>query len=228
MKDDRRRRFIAFFEKRYRGDRARLINDTGLTKGRIAQLFDPKEPFGEVAARRLAEALGLPSDFFEVDQASQRGPAAAGLPPDSARVTNVEPGPDMRGKVPVISWVQAGQWADSCDVLELGDVERWLLCPVAHSHCTAALRVRGDSMTAPLGAARTYPDGCYIFVDFEKRSPVNGQRIIARLADSTEVTFKVFRDEDSRRWLMPLNPMYPPLFEKFEPLGTVIGKWEDE
>lgn len=38
---------------------------SGLTKGRISQLFDDNQPFGERAAAGLAERLGLPSDVFE-------------------------------------------------------------------------------------------------------------------------------------------------------------------
>lgn len=82
-------------------------------------------------------------------------------------------------------------------------------------------------MTAPSGNARTYPEGCFIFVDPERRSPVNGDRIVACLVGSNEVTFKVFKDEDGRRWLQPLNPSHEPIREPFKVLGTVIGKWED-
>lgn len=41
---------------------------TGLTHGRVSQLFDERQPFGEAAARNLAERLGLAPDYFERDQ----------------------------------------------------------------------------------------------------------------------------------------------------------------
>lgn len=44
----------------YNGDRTAFIARSGLTKGRISQLLDPKEAFGERAGMRLAENLGLP------------------------------------------------------------------------------------------------------------------------------------------------------------------------
>ena len=91
-----------------------------------------------------------------------------------------------------------------------------------------ALRVRGDSMTAPHGNSRTYPAGCVIFVDPEKRSPTNGERVIAKLHGADEVTFKVYKEEDGRKWLQPLNPTHQPIRDEFAVLGTVIGKWEDE
>lgn len=49
----------------YRGDRKALYEAAGLTKGRLAQLLDPKHSFGERAARSLVEKLGLPEGYFE-------------------------------------------------------------------------------------------------------------------------------------------------------------------
>ncbi|MNL74401.1 LexA repressor [compost metagenome] len=83
-------------------------------------------------------------------------------------------------------------------------------------------------MTAVHGNGRTYPAGCIIFVDPEKRTPSNGDRIIAKMEGSDEVTFKVFKNEDGRMWLLPLNPSHEPIREPFKVLGTVIGKWEDD
>ncbi len=143
-------------------------------------------------------------------------------------VANTEPGPGVRGRVPLISWVQAGAWCQPQDVLELEDVERWMLCMVPHSPGTFALRVRGDSMTAPHGNTRTYPEGCFIFVDPERRTPSNGDRVVACLSGTDEVTFKIYKSEDGRQWLQPLNPSHEPIREKFHILGAVIGKWEDE
>lgn len=82
-------------------------------------------------------------------------------------------------------------------------------------------------MTAPTGNSRTYPEGCIIFVDPEKRSPLNGDRVVACLDDSNEVTFKVYKNEDGRQWLQPLNPSHEPIRDRFKIVGTVLGKWED-
>lgn len=128
-------------------------------------------------------------------------------------------------KVPLISWIQAGAWCSASDPFEPGDAERWLESPVRHGENTYALRVRGDSMTAPYG--RSYPEGCIIFVDPGK-CPVHGSRIIAKLKGSDEVTFKVLKKEDGRTWLAPLNPQHPPIHDEFRILGTVIGTWHDE
>ncbi|RUR69046.1 helix-turn-helix domain-containing protein [Variovorax guangxiensis] len=141
--------------------------------------------------------------------------------------SNVGPGPKLLGEVPLISWVRAGNWDEANDPLQPGDAESWYACPRPHSSSTYALRVKGDSMTAPHGNTKSYPEHCLIFVDPEKRSPVNGDRIIAKLEGEDEVTFKVYKNEDGRQWLQPLNPSHEPIRQPFRVLGTIIGKWED-
>jgi SOS-response transcriptional repressor LexA len=140
--------------------------------------------------------------------------------------SNLTAGPEVKGDVPVISWVQAGEFADVTDPFQPGDAEEWLPCVKSHGKHTFALRVRGDSMTSPHG--KSYPHGCVIFVDPDRRNPVNGDRIVAKLEDQEEATFKVFKNEDGRMWLQPLNPQHEPIRRPFKVVGTVIGKWEDE
>ena len=143
------------------------------------------------------------------------------------RIADTEPSRAMRPDVPLISWVIAGGWCESQDPHSPGEAEKWLACNTPHSKGTYALRVRGTSMVAPYGG-KAYPPGSIIFVDPAKRSPSNGERIVAKLKGSDEVTFKVFKHEDGRTWLEALNPTHEPIRGDFEVLGTVIGKWEEE
>lgn len=208
MDAHRKTRLVELITTRYNGDRGGLIKASGLSKGRISQLLDPAEPFGERAARELARKLELPERWFDLGKA------------------NTEAAPSIKGAVPLISWIQAGNWAEASDPFHPGDAEAWIPSLRPTSGQAFALRVRGDSMTAPHG--KSYPEGCIIIVEPERRSPVNGERIIAKLSGSNDVTFKVFKEEDGRRWLQPLNPSHAPIRELFKVLGTVVGKWEDE
>lgn len=156
----------------------------------------------------------------------ERGPMRGMIYFDLPGASNIEAGPDITGQVPLISWVQAGAWCEAIDTFQPGDAEEWLNYPKKNGSNVYALRVRGDSMTAPHG--KTYPDGCVIFVDPDRRSPVSGERIIAKLDGVPEVTFKVFMQDAGRTWLRPLNQQHPPIFDSFKVLGTVVGKWEDE
>jgi SOS-response transcriptional repressor LexA len=139
--------------------------------------------------------------------------------------SNTSPAPSVKGEVPVISWVQAGTWNEAMDCERQEDL-KYLPCISNHSECSFALRVRGDSMTAPYG--KTYPEGCIIFVDPEIRMPSSGDRIIAKVNGEAEVTFKVFMKEGEKIWLKPLNSQHPIITDEFKVLGKVIGKWEDD
>ena len=43
---------------------------SGLSKGRLSQLLDPSEPFGDTAARNLEERLHLDPGYFDAMTAS--------------------------------------------------------------------------------------------------------------------------------------------------------------
>jgi len=76
MKEIRRSRLVGLLASpRFNGDRAKFCADAGITNGRLSQLLDPSEAFGDVAARNLCDALGLSKDYF-----SDSGAASIALP----------------------------------------------------------------------------------------------------------------------------------------------------
>ncbi|WP_073521648.1 LexA family protein [Pseudomonas fluorescens] len=130
------------------------------------------------------------------------------------------------GKVPLISWVQAGAWCESN--VEYDDGNVWLSCPVPISENGYALRVLGDSMTNP-GPGRSYPTGCIIFVDPEAEAKT-GDRVIARVPRTNEATFKVLVEDAGRQFLKPINPQYPiiDITEETHICGKVVGTFLPE
>ena len=66
MNDSERRQLFQqwFSGKPMSGNRELLARKTSLSKGRISQLFDERQPFGERAARSLAASLNLDPEFF--------------------------------------------------------------------------------------------------------------------------------------------------------------------
>lgn len=85
------------------------MNKTGLTKGRVSQLFDDAQPFGEIAGRRLASGLGLDDAFFESDQATAHGLADSLLEAESqspqmggCKLQEMKQNPSLQ--VPLLSW----------------------------------------------------------------------------------------------------------------------------
>lgn len=65
MKELRRKRLNELLASpRFRGDREKFCQDADITNGRLSQLLDPDEPFGDVAAKNLVKKLDLQDDYF--------------------------------------------------------------------------------------------------------------------------------------------------------------------
>ena len=140
---------------------------------------------------------------------------------------NVKEGPEIRGLVPLISFVQAGSWCDIVDNLLPGDAYDWMPCPVKHSTSTFCLEVEGESMFNPTGRY-SYSPGDIIFVDPAKAAK-HGDRVVVRLDDQQQATFKQLIEEDGRKMLKALNPDWKPRYIEVNGnatiCGVVIGKW---
>ncbi|WP_409318885.1 LexA family protein [Pseudomonas sp. KCJK9016] len=144
---------------------------------------------------------------------------------EASNITNVS---QHFGKIPIISWVQAGAWCEAVSNLEDYDSASWLSCPVPISKNGYALRVQGDSMTNP-GPGRSYPTGCIIFVDPEAETKT-GDRVIARVPRTNEATFKILVEDAGRQFLRPINPQYPiiEITEETHICGKVVGSFIPE
>lgn len=151
------------------------------------------------------------------------------LPAPDPIESNAVKGPEIKGKLPLISWVQAGDWCEAIDNYSTGDAEDWFRCPSAHGKNAYALRVVGDSMTSPFPGQRTYPEGTIIFVDPDKVIH-NGCRVIAKLPNTEEVTFKEYREDSGKRYLKPINPQYDKqeITEDTRLCGVIIGSYYPE
>lgn len=113
-------------------------------------------------------------------------------------------GPSIRGTVPLISWVQAGNWNEVTDIHSVGQGEAFVPTTANVGSRGFALRLPGDSMEPE------FPEGAIIIVDPD-REPINGSYVVARLDEDMEATFKQLVLDGSRKYLKPLNPRYPLL-----------------
>lgn len=136
---------------------------------------------------------------------------------------NVSSGPDMRAPLPLISWVQAGDWSEVIDNFAPGQAETWLPCPSNHGSRAYALRVEGISMEPK------FHNGDIIFVDPDLRAE-HGNYVVVRLDDDKKATFKQLVIEGDQRFLRPENPAWPqqliPINGNATICGVVIGRYE--
>ena len=131
-------------------------------------------------------------------------------------------GPEIRGMVPLISWVAAGQWngLESIDY----EPEQWFPCPKKNCENMFALRVSGDSMEPK------FQDGDIVFVDPDATAD-ECRIVIAVKASGCGATMKQLVKIDGDTWLKAINPDWPqdkrymPLESDTYIVGVVIGKW---
>ena len=216
---DRKTILQELIDARFNGNQAEFARAIKRSSAQVNQWLSGHRKIGDGGARHIELTLNLGKD--------SQGKGYFDAPPSFRHrvLSNVAPGPDLFSKVPLISWVRAGEWHEAYDPFAPGEAEEWFFYPKKNGENVFALRVSGDSMTATHG--RSYPDGCLIFVDAARRSPDNGDRIIAKLVGSDEVIFKVFVRDAGKLFLRPLNSSYRLIDEDFKVLGTVVGKWED-
>lgn len=162
---------------------------------------------GNGLAAKLEQAMGKPSGWMDVAHVPIHGDHQA---------CHAKPGSDVRRLHPLISWVQAGNWADTARSSQLGDAKDLLPCPVRCSRDTFVLRVRGQSMEPK------FHEGDLIFVD-PRRSPESGNYVIVRIEDAHEAMLKQLIVEGGQQYLKALNPDWPNRIIEVNSNATIGG-----
>lgn len=131
----------------------------------------------------------------------------------AAEGSNIKTGPNLY-KVPLISWVQAGNLKEIC---LHNDAENFEYVETTYKarETTYALRVVGDSMEPK------FPEGSIIIVEANEQ-PINKSFVIVR-QDGDKATFKQLIDDGVDSYLKPMNSRYPiiPLSSDSEVCGVV-------
>lgn len=134
-------------------------------------------------------------------------------PKHSVAISNVSPGPNIRGSVPLLSSVQAGAFKEILDRYsgEDGMMDQ-IPTTVPVNRYTFALRVQGDSMEPK------FTEGMLLIVEPELDAQNNDYVIVKN--GSEETTFKRLVRDGEDWFLKPLNDRYP-----IKPLGknTIVG-----
>jgi SOS-response transcriptional repressor LexA len=140
---------------------------------------------------QLASALKVSAQWLDTG----RGPKEP---------SNVENGPNMRARVPLISWTTAGKWGDVQDPFSPGEAEEWIATTGTVGPEAFALRVVGDSMEPKI------PDGSIVIIDPAARYE-HGKIVLAKRTQDQQATLKQLWYDGAVPKLRPLNPRYPIL-----------------
>lgn len=137
--------------------------------------------------------------------------------------SNVKPAAIGSRPVPLVSYVQAGDWTEASDPYALGDAAEWLMTDCDVSGSAFALEIKGDSMLPK------FEPGDRVIID-PAVTPQPGDFVVAKNCEQ-EATFKKYRPRginergDSIFELVPLNEDYPSIRSDTQPIhivGTMV------
>lgn len=133
---------------------------------------------------------------------------------------NTSPAEPEVQRIPLISYIQAGRWRETCNAFPPGDAEEWLYSDRKHSKETFALTLKGNSMEPD------FKEGDRVVID-PAVSPKPGSYVAARNGGEG-ATFKKYRLRSVDLLgneifeLVPLNDDYP-IMRSDETSITIIG-----
>lgn len=182
-----------------------LADKAGVSPGQVSLLENDERKITQDSFNKVINALGIKEeDFF-----------GSGLSPTDVPESHPRP-------IPVISWVNAGTFAEAADRWPVGISGEGdpVYCYRKVGPCAFGLRVEGDSM------APRYLDGDIIIVDPETKCD-NGSSCVVWL--NGEVSFKRFLETETEIRLQPFNDRYPDTVIRKDSRADfrVIGKVVD-
>ena len=138
-----------------------------------------------------------------------------------ANVVEIQQPHRLAKEYPLISWVAAGSWQESCDNFVPGSADEWLLSNENAGPHGYWLQVKGPSMQP------TFTEGMRILVKPEGFDLVSGKYYIAAIDEpgkARETTFKQYVRDGGAEFLRPLNEAFPVLRidERVRIIGQVI------
>jgi SOS-response transcriptional repressors (RecA-mediated autopeptidases) len=164
--------------------------------------------------------IGINPAFIEHGEGQME--AQGFLPRLSAGLPNVTELDPQRIRVPLISWIQAGEFSDVVDLFHPGEAVQWEdALKSKPGRSSYALMVEGDSMVSTT-STHSFPPGTVLIVDPERGANA-GDYVIAKDVQTQRATFKQLTTDGSRWYLKPLNAQYPTI-EIDDPSLRVIGR----
>lgn len=130
--------------------------------------------------------------------------------------SNVTEGPAIAGLIPLISWIQAGNFCEAIDMFQPGDAEDWVPSPGPCSKHSYSLRVRGRSMEPE------FWEGEIVIVDPEIAAD-SGKFVIAKRTSQNDCTLKRLIQEGGEYYLEAVNKDWPEQIIKINEDWHICG-----
>lgn len=223
-------------------DQSKVSEYLGISVGTLSRYENGRRAIPVVIAQKLARLFNVSSSWLltgEGPMLEESGTLDFLTPPGNKKSSvfgensddymsnsrkpdppNFEPYQDRNPviRVPLISWVQAGEWHDPNCQTTPGYADAYEETASTTSKYAFALKIKGDSMEPE------FTDGDIVIVDPE-RAVTNGSYVIAK--NGTEATFKQYIMDGPSIYLKPLNERYPikdMTGIEFRVVGVVVEK----
>lgn len=206
-----------------------LGNVFGITRSSVSDWERGETRPGSSKLVRLAEVLDS-----SVEELLENNDSKPVVIPESERSAprtvidqNVAGTDQPAGKLPVISWAQAGEWGAKLNAKDLRESVEWVTSPYPGEF---VLRVVGESMYNP-GGDLSFRDGDLISVS-PQREAAHRKLVIVQRRGEAVPTFKQYLIEnDGSVLLHALNPSWPNKYLPFDEhctlVGVVTGQWRE-
>ncbi|MNS45102.1 putative HTH-type transcriptional regulator [compost metagenome] len=173
-------------------------------------------------ASAIASALGMTVEMLENEaQDYNVKELISGSSKWDGNVVDAPTPPVMR-KYPLISYVQAGEYAECIDSFQPGDAESFHYSPKDLGKNGYLLRVEGDSMTDPTGPI-SFPNGMMLHIHPDIEA-MPGNFVVAKRVRENQATFKQLVMVDGELYLHAINPNWPTPYIKLVEGDVIIGR----
>jgi SOS-response transcriptional repressor LexA len=175
------------------GNKKALSLAAGLNETYLRDVLDRGQTPSARSAQKLSDALDVGiADWF------------------------LEPMAALRS-VPLINYVQAGNWSEVADIGALGPDVEWVTCDSKVGEHAFALRIRGRSME------ERFRENDVVIFDPDVQ-PTPGDFVVAKPKAENEATFKLYRQRSTKEIeLLPLNDNFAKLTIDAKNPGRIIA-----
>lgn len=203
----RNTRFNQLLTERFSGVQVAMANCLGITPSLISRYASGSKGIGEDMKELIEGKLNLSQGWLDGIESEKFD-------------SNVELASPGTRRIPVISYVQAGNMTEAIDPYAVGGCDKWLLTDLELSSKAFALVIRGDSMLPE------FRNGDNVIID-PAVQPQPGDYVVAKNHEN-EATFKKYRPRginvrgEQVFELVPLNEDYPSMRSDLVNI-TIIG-----
>lgn len=178
----------------------------------ISQLINGHRRMGERAAGNLEKKLGLPEGTLRSPNVDHLSSFA-----ENKSASEVKEQKRERRLLPVIGYVQAGEFCEAVDNFQPGDADEWMDAYGPAGPHAFILRVEGLSMDPD------FRPGDRVVIDPDAQWST-GDFVVAKRGIDQAVTLKQIKSEGERYYLFATNPDWPQRIIEMNEEWHVCGR----